>query len=212
MPRAFNDDEATDIRTRLKAFGRARFAADGVLKTSIEDITAAAGIAKGSFYKFFPSKELLFFDLLEEAQNEIRARLTDDAPAPSKRSRKAFEKALWSVFERICENPLIQFMGRESELISIMRKVPAERLQAHKQEDQAFLDGLIVSWNRHRKAPARDVVAARMSVLLLVGLNRRFLGERLFEPAAAAAVESLADCFFDPSPARAVKRQTSRSA
>ena len=42
----------------------------GMRKTSVEQLTEAVGIAKGSFYKFFPSKELLFFAVLENIHAE----------------------------------------------------------------------------------------------------------------------------------------------
>ena len=45
----------------------------GMRKTSVEQLTEAVGIAKGSFYKFFPSKELLFFAVLENIHAETYA-------------------------------------------------------------------------------------------------------------------------------------------
>lgn len=196
MPRAFNDHEEKHIRSRLRSTGRERFASRGVLKTTIEEIARAAGIAKGSFYKFYDSKELLFFELLEDSQNRIRDPLTAGAPAKAKRTRRAFERLIWDLFDEVCADPLIQFMGRESELLSVMRKVPPEKMALHQAADQAFLDDLIGIWNRHATRPEREVVAARTSTLMLVSMNRNFLGDRLFEPAAGAAIASLADCFF----------------
>ena len=58
----------------------------GVRKTSVEQLTEAVGIAKGSFYKFFPSKELLFFAVLENIHAETYAvaekALQDNAELP----------------------------------------------------------------------------------------------------------------------------------
>lgn len=68
MPRAFDESERAGITRRLRQAGRRLFAAQGVVKTSVENLTAAAGIAKGSLYKFYLNKELLFFELLEESQ------------------------------------------------------------------------------------------------------------------------------------------------
>ena len=34
-------------------------------KTSVDQLTKAVGIAKGSFYKFYESKEMLFFAVLD---------------------------------------------------------------------------------------------------------------------------------------------------
>ncbi|WP_145026657.1 TetR/AcrR family transcriptional regulator [Paenibacillus sp. Y412MC10] len=41
------------------------FAAQGLKKTSLEQLTAATGIAKSTFYAFYDSKEAMYLDLLE---------------------------------------------------------------------------------------------------------------------------------------------------
>ena len=43
----------------------------GMKKTSVEQLTKAVGIAKGSFYKFYESKEVLFFAVLESIHSEL---------------------------------------------------------------------------------------------------------------------------------------------
>ena len=40
-------------------------------KTSVEQLTEAAGISKGSFYKYFESKEMLFLAVLEDIHTEV---------------------------------------------------------------------------------------------------------------------------------------------
>ena len=45
----------------------------GIRKTSVEQLTEAVGIAKGSFYTVFPSKDLLFFAVLENTHAETYA-------------------------------------------------------------------------------------------------------------------------------------------
>lgn len=199
MPRAFNGREERQIRARLRKDGRKLFAAQGVLKTSIEEIARSAGIAKGSFYKFYGSKELLYFELLEETQNEIRAPLLDDTLPRSRKTRACFEKLIGALFTKICNEPLVQFMGREGDFMAVARKVPPEILTAHQKDDQAFLATLIKIWNAKAKPPPRDVVAARVTLLLLVSLQQGFLGPKLFPHARDAAITSLADCFFAPA-------------
>lgn len=68
---AFSDYESKQIRTALLREARKCGATIGVRKTSVEQLTEAAGISKGSFYKFFDSKELLFFSVLENIHTEI---------------------------------------------------------------------------------------------------------------------------------------------
>ncbi len=192
MPRAFNDNELTAIRARLRDEGARLFAETGVIKTSVEHLATRAGIAKGSFYKFYDTKELLYFELLEDAQNRIRAPLLTGTA----RSRGAFEKRLRALFAQICDDPLVQIMGREAERIAITNRVPPKRLLAHQTQDQQFLDALITRWNMKKSPPKRDAVAARITLLMMLSLQRGFFGDRLFGPAVDVVISTIGDCLF----------------
>jgi AcrR family transcriptional regulator len=75
MPRAFTDTEKQTIRARLMEAGRACFLRYGLKKTTIEDLVKPAGIAKGSFYLFFESKEALYVEIMFEEIPVIMDRL-----------------------------------------------------------------------------------------------------------------------------------------
>ena len=63
---AFTDYETDQLRKALLKETRRCAVTLGMKKTSVEQLAKAAGIAKGSFYKFYESKEMLFFAVLEE--------------------------------------------------------------------------------------------------------------------------------------------------
>jgi TetR/AcrR family transcriptional repressor of nem operon len=50
------------------------FSLKGFLNTSIDDILQATNASKGGFYNHFPSKEALFFEVLDEARRIWRQR------------------------------------------------------------------------------------------------------------------------------------------
>ena len=200
MPRSFNENELASIRERLRHEGARLFGETGVLKTSVEQLATSAGIAKGSFYKFYDTKELLYFELLEDAQNRIRAPLLTGTA----RSRGVFEKQLRALFAQICDDPLVQIMGRETERIAITNRIPAKRLLAHQTQDQQFLDALIARWNMKKSPPKRDVVAARITLLMMLSLQRDFFGDRLFGPAVDTVISTIGDCLFGVRPAKQV--------
>ena len=81
MPRAFTKQEQAVINERLLESGAKLFGRYGLRKTTVEEITRDAGISKGSFYRFFESKELLCFTILETIQAGQRcAFCRDDLP------------------------------------------------------------------------------------------------------------------------------------
>ena len=67
-------------RTRLQLLDAARevFARLGYLDAGIDDIVAAAGLARGSFYTYFPSKLELFKVLAAEVAEAIAAAVTSE--------------------------------------------------------------------------------------------------------------------------------------
>ncbi|MCM3882264.1 TetR/AcrR family transcriptional regulator [Frankia sp. R82] len=61
--------------------GAELFAAKGYTATTLDDITRRAGVSKGLFYQYFPSKEELVFALQEKASREFAARVGAAAAA-----------------------------------------------------------------------------------------------------------------------------------
>jgi len=63
-----------NLRERIIHESLKLFSLKGFLSTSIDDILQAANASKGGFYNHFPSKEALFFEVLEEARRIWRER------------------------------------------------------------------------------------------------------------------------------------------
>jgi len=72
MPRAFTPAERERIRELLLDVGERLFARHGIRRTQIDEIAAEAGIAKGSFYSFFCSKEELYLQVSERVERRMR--------------------------------------------------------------------------------------------------------------------------------------------
>jgi TetR/AcrR family transcriptional regulator, transcriptional repressor for nem operon len=64
-----------DVRRRLLAAGLELVHARGFTASGVKDITEAAGVPKGSFYAYFPSKEAFAAEILEHYWADIEARL-----------------------------------------------------------------------------------------------------------------------------------------
>jgi len=71
MPRPRNPE----VRQRLLAAGLHLIHSRGFAASGVKDITAAAGVPKGSFYAYFPSKEAFAAAILEAYWVDIETRL-----------------------------------------------------------------------------------------------------------------------------------------
>ena len=64
MERHFSENEKQLIKKRLLVEGKDLFENCGIKKTSVDKIVEKVGIAKGSFYNFYASKESMVYDLI----------------------------------------------------------------------------------------------------------------------------------------------------
>jgi AcrR family transcriptional regulator len=142
MPKGFTEHEKELIRKRLVKEGYKQFSAYGLKKTNIEELARAAKISKGAFYLFYESKEALFMDVAELAEQRFRQEVLAmiDLPGPSPRARlcAVFQKA----FALLKTIPVLQFLtGSDYDLL--FRRVPAEKLEEHMANDRLFFDELV---------------------------------------------------------------------
>jgi AcrR family transcriptional regulator len=130
MSVAFSDSEMETIRAKLKKRARECMTRYGVRKTSVADLVAAAGISTGAFYKFFDSKELLFFIVMEDMHEEIYASAAESLRKHAARApRERVALALMVSARKTEELGLMQVW--EEEAAYMLRKLPPEALRDH---------------------------------------------------------------------------------
>ena len=66
MPRALTEQEKCRLCKRLLDKGKDVVLSQGIKKVSVDDIAKAAGMAKGSFYQHFESKEVFLYELIND--------------------------------------------------------------------------------------------------------------------------------------------------
>ena len=97
----------------------------GMRKTSVEQLTEAVGIAKGSFYKVFPSKELLFFAVLENIHAETYAvaekALQDNAELPP---TERATKIILAACKYLSDTKAMTFIENDAEFL--LRRIPSD--------------------------------------------------------------------------------------
>lgn len=127
MPR-FSDIEREKIKQKLLTEGERLFTAYGLKKVTIDDLAAAANIAKASFYKFYEGKEYLYLDIVQKAQADVFTNLEkmlDENKAYSARER--VKQVFLKMYELMMEYPVLcQINAASIEMIS--RKVSEQRL------------------------------------------------------------------------------------
>lgn len=130
MPRAFNREQQQAIRETLLESGRELFARLGLRRTTVRDLARAAGIAQGSFYKFYGSKEDLFFEILEGEEQAFFAGWARELQARPL-TRRRLKRILIEGFERFRDHPFLGSLLARGEYAQLRRHIPDSQLRDH---------------------------------------------------------------------------------
>lgn len=162
---AFSEEQNETIRNDLIREARRCAVTVGMGKTSVERLTEAAGISKGSFYKFFDSKELLFFAVLEGIHTElyeVAKRALGESRTLSSGDRAA--GAVLAVCRRLSDTGAMTFIENDAELL--LRRLPERIKTAHYHDDETHIRALLEeSGLRPRSGTALAAAAVRGLIL-----------------------------------------------
>jgi len=135
--------EPSSRRARILAVARAHFGRLGYRRAVLEDIAAEAGCAKGSLYLEFPSKEALFFAVLDDVQAELAQVFA--ARAAGLGSATAWLRAgLEFTFETLEREPLLARLITDDPDLPILRQYAGRaRVRAETEAALAHFRGLL---------------------------------------------------------------------
>ena len=171
---AFTEEQNETIRRDLIRAARRCGVTVGMRKTSVEQLTEAAGISKGSFYKFFDSKELLFLAALEDIHAEgfavaQRSLAENAALAPAERAAAAILAACrW-----LSETQAFVFLENDEEFL--LRRLPQGVKDAHYHDDDVHIRALLEE-SGLRPRGGMDLAAAAIRGLILTVSHQEQIG------------------------------------
>ncbi len=189
----FNEQEKEQIRQCLLTKGKELFTHYGLAKTSIDDLVQACGIAKGSFYKFFSSKEELFYVILqnqEEITNQLLAgHLQKDLPP-----KELISSFLHLAYKLADENPLLQQWFQEGEAERILRKVPKHLIKDYSKDNIkkgiAFVQALMEKGIFRKQDP--EVINGVLHAILRLRVHKEEIGEDIFPKVMNVIIDCIA--------------------
>ena len=161
---AFTEEQNETIRRDLIREARCCGVTVGMRKTSVEQLTEAVGISKGSFYKFFDSKELLFFAVLEDIHTECFAaaqKSLQENAAIDPASRTA--AAILAACRWLSETKAFVFIENDAEFL--LHRLPEEVKTAHYHDDEMHIRLLL---EKYDLVPNRGISLAAATVRGLI--------------------------------------------
>jgi AcrR family transcriptional regulator len=198
MPRGFSEEERVHIEARLLEVGRELFERQGLRKTNVAELAAAAGIGKGSFYLFFPSKEALFMAISDRFEAEVKASLVAELTELRESgadARELLRRYFELHFEVFARHPFLALIADRAEVEALVRKVGPERFAIEREKDARFFAELIRSWQREGlvdpSLEPRAVASLSRAVLALIQ-SRELIGDEDWDGLVELSIDAWA--------------------
>jgi len=194
MARGFSEREREYIRQRLLEKGREHFERLGVKRTNIADLAREAGIAKGSFYLFFQSKEDLFMSINEEYDRQLQQEVARTLEI-SQHPKETLRQTLLTILDMFNTDPMLRLAANKEEFESLSRKIPADQFRHHQESTTESLARLVEIWQAQGILRTYDprIVVGVVKSLYYVVLHREFIGEDIFPQVVDLIINSLLD-------------------
>jgi AcrR family transcriptional regulator len=159
----------------------------------IDEIAREAGISKGSFYSFFPSREDFILTIFEAWESEYRSSLLAEVSGGSGSPRERLERFVLGVFEIFEREPGMALIN-PAEIERIIEALPAERVAGHMAADKLAMSEAIGGWAASGIVHPDDIGALQglLQALFAMALFKESFPLGSFAPTAKLLAEAIA--------------------
>ena len=191
MATAFTSEEKEVIRKKLHKVAKECLQRYGVKKTTVDQMAVMVDISKGSFYNFYPSKEMLFFTVLEEYQIDVMNRLTEQLGMETKIDTNRLVQLLYDFYQDFRYSFMYTiFKNHEMELL--VRKLPKEAITNHHLIDDRMVKK-IVSRINIRENVSVEIVSALFRTIAMTILHIEEIGEEQFDTTLKLVIQGIVE-------------------
>ncbi len=193
-PREFNEHERDYIRKMLVKKALEFVNTTGIKKTTVEDLTRAVRISKGAFYKFYSTKEELFFEAFESIEEQAKANVMKYLINISSFSKDNLKKIVKQIVFDKDTLAMIEIMNN-ADLYNMIQRLDIDSVSRHFTNDTAFAEELysfLQSKGVKVKKPADEFSAYLRAIFGLI-LQKPIIGEQYIDKVVGSFIDVLID-------------------
>ncbi|MCR5214407.1 MAG: TetR/AcrR family transcriptional regulator [Eubacterium sp.] len=191
MPQIFNEEGRERVRVMLLESGYDLIKRYGLKKTSISDIAKAAGIATGTFYNFFKTKEEFIYEIVlykRSQSKEVLSTLTKDG----KMNKEAFKEYLTNLYNS--DNNIFQYLN-ENEIAQLKARWP-EDYWKNSNNDHTTIEHMLDILENHNPECDWKILGNMFKALALIGHGKDQLYPDKYEETIDIFTDSIVDYVF----------------
>jgi len=126
VPKIYSEEKRQEIRDQLMVAGLELIKQSGMKKMNIEEITKRVGIAQGTFYNFFNSKEMLVYGLANAYQERTNHKRDEIIQSKGYLAREDLRELYYCMILKDEDN-VYRFLKREDIQI-LLTRLPSDCL------------------------------------------------------------------------------------
>jgi len=140
----------------------------GLKGVTVDNITATANMAKGSFYSYYPSKEECLYDVIRKCEsemfNKIEHVLSEQMP-----KKEQIVKLIHEIY--LAEDSLVLYI-KPKDLETLLRKLPPEYAERENKKSENYFERTLQLFEMDRKQVNRGVLSYLMDSLHFIASKR----------------------------------------
>ena len=202
MPKIYSETERNDIKDNLKREANILMIERGIKKTTVDELVKRAGIPKGTFYLFYPSKEMLLFECIQDFHNEADKIISDGmeqiirkykSRTKGKRfSNECLDEITDVLMEaiNITRGSCLKIMLDPESMNLLISKLPEDVLKKHGNDSK---ENILLEFFGIRDKEKIQAISGSFTLILLGLIYSPVLGDELAEKSTRLLVRGLVD-------------------
>lgn len=191
MPKCYSEQEREYIKTRLREEAANCLAQYGVRRTTVDELVKRVNIPKGTFYLFYPSKESLLFEVIQQqhelVNRELYQAISEMAGRPF--SVETLTDLIFAFYKKTEDMPILRLID-SGEVELLVRKLPREVVEEHLQDDTDTIEKMF-SLLPGKKEVDIGLISAAFHAIYYATLHKKEIGEALYDQALRLLIHGL---------------------
>lgn len=176
MPKIYSEEEKKLIIEKLKYEANILMQEKGVKKTTVDELVKRVGIPKGTFYLFYPSKEMLLFDVSQDFHEQVDKYIEEGIYKIIQSKNKSLQNLdLSDCVEELTDvilgaieityNSCLSVLLNPESMNLILSKIPADVLDKHRESDGDICDGFFKTIANEKGIDVEALVGSFMMII-----------------------------------------------
>lgn len=189
----FTLERRTEVHEKLLKVGIELIKEKGIRKMTISEVTARAGIGKGTFYHFYPAKEYYVHAVIQYSKEELKKVFNANAAKSEGMNRETIEQIL-NMYAFNGDKNIVSSISKEDQEW-LNEKLPKDYVINVPKEEQ-IISALLSNVKGIKGTPSIYVIANMMKIMAIAVENKNILHEDALEENLRIMRKTLCDYIF----------------